>query len=62
MLLRAFLDMFNLGQFDPINQVIPLTMIPLSVAHCVVLKVLIVITENDYMIKLLNTEAAPHST
>ncbi len=24
----------HLGQFDPINQMIPLTVIPLSCAHC----------------------------
>ncbi len=33
MLLRDNWDLINLGHFDPINQIIPLTMIPLSVAH-----------------------------
>ncbi len=33
MLLRDNWDLINLGQFDPINQIIPLTMIPLSGAH-----------------------------
>ncbi len=34
MLLRDICDFFNLGQFDPINQMIPLIMIPLSRVHC----------------------------
>ena len=33
MLFRGSLDVFNLGQFDPINQMIPITVIPLSFAH-----------------------------
>ena len=34
MLLRDIRDFINLGHFDPIIQMIPLTMIPLSSAHC----------------------------
>ena len=33
MLLKDNWDLLNLSQFDPINQKIPLTMIPLSRAH-----------------------------
>jgi hypothetical protein len=31
--MRDIWYLFNLGQFDPINQMIPLTVIPLSGAH-----------------------------
>ena len=34
MLLRDIWDLFNLSQFDPINQMIPLTLISLSRARC----------------------------
>jgi hypothetical protein len=34
MLLRDIWGLFDLGQFDPINQMILLTMIPLSGIHC----------------------------
>ncbi len=34
MLFRGIQDMINLGHFDPITQMIPLTVIPLSSAHC----------------------------
>ncbi len=33
MLLRDIWDLFNLSQSDPINQVIPLIMVPLGGAH-----------------------------
>ncbi len=39
MLLIDILDLFNLGQFDPTNQMIPLTVIPLSGTHCSNLRV-----------------------
>jgi hypothetical protein len=35
MLLRDIWDLFSMVQFDPINQMILLTMIPLSSTHCV---------------------------
>ena len=35
MLLRGIRDLINLGHFDPIIQMIPLTVIPLSGAHCI---------------------------
>jgi hypothetical protein len=35
MLLRGISDLINLGHFDPITQMIPLTVIPLSSAHCI---------------------------
>ncbi len=35
MLLRDILGLLNLGQFDPINQMIQLTVTPLSRAHCI---------------------------
>jgi hypothetical protein len=34
MLLRDILDLFNLALFNPINQMILLTVIPQSGAHC----------------------------
>jgi hypothetical protein len=34
MLLRDIRDLINLGHFDPIIRAIPLTVIPLSGAHC----------------------------
>jgi hypothetical protein len=34
MLLRSIRDLINLGHFDPIIQMIPLTVIPLRGAHC----------------------------
>ncbi len=35
MQLRDIWDFINLGQFDPINRMIPLTVIPLSSAHII---------------------------
>jgi hypothetical protein len=35
MLLRDIWGLLNLGQFDPINQMIQLTVTPLSRAHCI---------------------------
>ena len=35
MLLRGIRDLINLSHFDPIIQMIPLIVIPLSVAHCI---------------------------
>ena len=33
--IKRHLDLFNFSQFEPINQIIPLTVIPLSSAHCI---------------------------
>jgi hypothetical protein len=40
-LLRDIWDFFNLGQFDPISQMIPLTVIPLIGNHCTVILLLL---------------------
>jgi hypothetical protein len=35
MLLRDVWNLLSLGQFDPMNQMLSLTVIPLSGAHCI---------------------------
>ena len=58
MLLKDNEDLIDLGQFDPINQLIPFSVISLSVAHCINFLKGFVLTESDF----LTVTSIPFST
>jgi hypothetical protein len=53
MLLKDNEDLIDLGQFDPINQLIPLSVISLSVAHCINFLKGFVLIESDFFFSSL---------